>query len=107
MSGEITYTEAERLAIQRAQKTCDSSPISGAKQSGKNSDANEYYRVGCPCGWRFGKQDQERATERALRLHTKVCKVAQEVHKQESKYEYHSVIATVRGGLKSSTINTD
>jgi hypothetical protein len=106
MSGQITYTEAVRLALQRAQKTADPTPNSGAKQSGKNSDAKEYYGVGCPCGWRFGKQDQERATERALRLHTKVCKVAQEVQKRESKHEYHSIVC-VRGGLKSATINTD
>jgi hypothetical protein len=106
MSGQITYTEAERLAIQRAQKTADPPPNSGAKQSGKNSDAKEYYGVGCPCGWRFGKQDQQRTTERALRLHTKVCKVAQEVQKRESKHEYHSVVC-VRGELKSSSYNTD
>ena len=106
MSGQITYTEAEKHALQRAQRFASADPVPGAKQSGKNSDAKEYYGVGCPCGWRFGKQDQERTTERALRLHTKVCKVAQEVQKRESKTEYHSVV-TVRGGLKSSSYNTD
>ena len=106
MSGQITYTEAEKHAIQRAQRFDTSDPVPGAKQGGKNSDAKEYFGVGCPCGWRFGKQDQQRTTERALRLHTKVCKVAQWVQKQESKYEYHSVV-TVRGELKASTINTD
>jgi len=106
MSGQewsvYTIHDAEKLAMERSQRFNSSDPVPGAKKGTKNSDAKEYFGVGCPCGWRFRKQDQERATDRAMRLHAKVCKVAQEIEKSNTKPEHHRIV-TVRGGILSTT----
>jgi hypothetical protein len=102
MSGQLEYTEAKKLAKERGQKfSAGDDVVQGAKKTGKNSDAREYYMVGCPCGWRFGKQDQERTADRAHRLHTKVCKVAQEEATKYKGCADWDKITTARGGIVS------
>lgn len=95
--------EAERVARDRIQKSHTQETVRGAKKSGgKNSDSREYFGVGCPCGWQFRKQDQEKATDRALRLHSKVCKMAKTIDASNPKRDavVHHVI-TGRTGIES------
>jgi len=97
----MTVTEAEKVALERSKRFNSDEPVPGAKSGGgRNSDSKEFFGVACPCGWTFRKQDQAKATDRALRLHTKVCKVAQAVDKNAC--ERHSII-TGKGGILSSS----
>ena len=89
--------------MERAKRFNSADPVRGAKQDSKNSDSKEYFGVGCPCGWSFRKQDQEKACDRAMRLHTKVCKVAQEIQKTDPKPECHHITTFRNGVLKHTT----
>lgn len=93
--------EAERVARDRIQKSHTQETVRGAKKSGgKNSDSKEYFGVGCPCGWQFRKQDGKKGCDLALRLHSKVCKVAKTIYAPRRDAVVHHVI-TGRTGVES------
>lgn len=92
--------EAERVARDRIQKSHTQETVRGAKKSGgKNSDSKEYFGVGCPCGWQFRKQDDQKGCDFALRLHSKVCKVAKSIDATRTPVVHH--VITGRTGVES------
>lgn len=93
--------EAEKVARDRIQKSHTNETVRGAKSGGgRNSDSKEYFGVGCPCGWQFRKQDDSKGCNLALRLHSKVCKVAKEIDAIRRESVVHHIV-TGRGGIQS------
>jgi hypothetical protein len=90
-------TEAEKVAFERSQRHNTQETVKGAKTKGKNSDSIGYYGVSCDCGWTFRRQDDEKATNMALRLHTKVCKVAQATFGQNGLDQRVKIITGKKG----------
>jgi hypothetical protein len=94
---QTTITEAEKVAFERSQRHNTQETVKGAKTKGKNSDSINYYGVSCDCGWTFRKQEGEKATNVALRLHKKVCKVAQQTFGQNILEQRVKIITGKKG----------
>lgn len=70
-SREIAQKESRNLH----QKNDSGERVVGTKKSGgRNSDATEVFGYHCPCGYEIYKKNDEKAFERIMRLHNKVCK---------------------------------